>query len=157
MKCLQFLICLCGYIQENLTSNNAVWHKSCYLHFNSTKLERARARKQKFDEAIEASTPLSPVKTRSWMGCCPTPGYNKIAKCIFCDLIDKKNLAPEYLRWIQSHQIRFTWLKEILLTHFPSLRAQMQGKLIILMLDSHWRCNENWKEVHKWLWCHPFV
>ena len=49
-------------IKETFVANQAVWHKSCYLRCNNTKLKRAKVRKRKLDEDAE---PLSPVKTRS--------------------------------------------------------------------------------------------
>ena len=68
-------------IEETLRSNNAVWHKSCYLKCNNTKLERAKARKRKLENVSETE---SPVKTRSKITCSSDESERK-STCIFCE------------------------------------------------------------------------
>lgn len=47
-----------------LASNNALWHKSCYLKCNKTKLDRAKERAKRKMQGNTLVEDCSPVKTR---------------------------------------------------------------------------------------------
>ncbi|KAK3922266.1 Phosphoglycerate kinase [Frankliniella fusca] len=67
-------------LEESLRKNRAVYHKSCALTFNKTKLDRLMATKRSCDQ--ENIPPPSPVKTRKSLSLSP---YEKDT-CLFCSL-----------------------------------------------------------------------
>ena len=63
-------------VVESLVANRAKWHKSCYLKFNSTKLQRAQKSIQGKKRALDSHVEQRRSKRRS---------CSKSA-CIFCDV-----------------------------------------------------------------------
>ena len=68
-------------IENTLTRNKAVWHKSCRNKINNTEFKRAQKRKQEENEADHACA--SPVKTRRSYA--STADFQVEEQCFFCD------------------------------------------------------------------------
>lgn len=83
-------------LQSTLMKNNARWHKSCYLKFNSTELKRAQKRISQ-DDQIE-DTGSAKKATRTSLPC--SIGM-KEQVCFFCG----KNETGENIHQASTHNI----------------------------------------------------
>jgi len=69
-------------LETTLRGKNAVWHKTCYLEFSGSRLERANERIRK--RRAETNSAPSPVKTRIAIP------KNEENSCIFCGEPEKR-------------------------------------------------------------------
>ena len=89
-------------VESTFKEQNAKWHKSCYLKFGKSKLERAKERKRKSNE--EATTSKQ-IFTRSSTGEAHTyiPVDSKSPVCFFCS----KPETNEKLHEVSTFQVDF--------------------------------------------------
>ncbi|KAK3926365.1 Centromere-associated protein E [Frankliniella fusca] len=72
-----------GTLIKRFQENHAVYHKSCYLCFSKSKLDRAQKKKNLASSDQENVSPSTPVTTR---GRCSAISPYQEETCIFCDL-----------------------------------------------------------------------
>eukprot|EP00058_Branchiostoma_floridae_P011619 XP_002597107.1 hypothetical protein BRAFLDRAFT_76362 [Branchiostoma floridae] len=125
-------------INATFKEQSARWHKSCYLKFGNTKLERAKERKRKSTE--EEDSPSKRVFTRSSLtdenGVCVQPD-SKSCICFLCD----KGGTNETLHEVSTFQLDYRVRKCAQDIQDDDLLAKLSGgDLIALEAKYHARC-----------------
>ena len=126
-------------VESTFKEQNAKWHKSCYLKFGKSKLERAKERKRKSNEE---ATNSKWIFTRSSTGEAHTyiPVDSKSPVCFFCS----KPETNEKLHEVSTFQVDFRVRKCAHELQDEDLLAKLSaGDLIALEAKYHTRCLTN--------------
>ena len=126
-------------IASTFKEQNAKWHKSCYLKFSKSKLDRAKERKRKCTEEATTSKRIFTRSTCSNSGDADTstPVEDKGRMCFFCS----KGETTEKLREVCIFQLDYRVRKCAHDLQDEQLLAKLSsGDLIALEAKYHARC-----------------
>lgn len=95
-------------IEATFMKQNAKWHKSCYLKFGTSKLDRAKERKRKSVESNATSSKR--IFTRSCLASgdsdTSTTGTNESRICFFCSKPETKEKLREVCTFDLDYRVR---------------------------------------------------